>query len=93
MLIMAISFWNRKHPAADSNPRFLSFCGNTNIRMEDPGVIALELSLAIMYHRCDTGHPLPPEDCAANWYFFRKMQFIGDIPDDAGNYSVFWKKN
>lgn len=30
-----------------------------HIRMEDPGVIALDLSLAIMYHRCETGHPLP----------------------------------
>lgn len=43
-----------------------------HIRMEDPGVIALELSLAIMYHRCDTGHPLPPEDCAANGTSFAK---------------------
>ncbi len=37
-----------------------------HIRMEDPSVIALELSLAIMYHRCETGHFLPDEDVSAH---------------------------
>lgn len=30
-----------------------------NIAMEDPSLVSLNLSLAIMYHRIHTGHPLP----------------------------------
>lgn len=37
-----------------------------HIRMEDPGMIALELSLAIMYYRCKTGHPLPEQEPASH---------------------------
>lgn len=33
-----------------------------NIYMEDPTLVALELSLAIMYHRIQSGHTLPETD-------------------------------
>lgn len=38
-------------------PKHLNRSG---IRMEDASLVALNLALAIMYHRCMSGHPLPP---------------------------------
>ena len=49
------------------------------IRMEDPGVIALELSLAIMYLRCSTGHTLPPDDRTPDFFPSSSRRMTRDL--------------
>lgn len=59
----------------DEIPVILRRC---QVRMDDPSVIALELSCAIMYHRCRTGHSLPvrsepAHDDASAWHMTEEI--------------------